>query len=93
MNSRRLTAAKMEWFGNIRGDVLAGLVVALALVPEAIAFAFVAGVEPLVGLYAAFIVGLITAVFGGLDVTNPDTGKTLVIASAAVEAFLPRQPG
>lgn len=35
----------------------------------------------------------VTAVFGGLDVTNPDTGKTLVIASAAVEAFLPRQPG
>jgi SulP family sulfate permease len=45
--------------------VLSGLTVALALVPEAVAFAFVAGVEPLVGLYAAFIVGLITAVFGG----------------------------
>ena len=46
-------------------DVLSGLTVSLALVPEAIAFAFVAGVAPLVGLYAAFIVGLITAVFGG----------------------------
>ena len=46
-------------------DLLTGLTVALALVPEAIAFAFVAGVEPLVGLYAAFIVGLITAVIGG----------------------------
>jgi SulP family sulfate permease len=46
-------------------EVLAGLTVALALVPEAVAFAFVAGVHPLVGLYAAFIVGLITAVFGG----------------------------
>ncbi|MGJ8623957.1 MAG: SulP family inorganic anion transporter [Yoonia sp.] len=46
-------------------EVLSGLTVALALVPEAVAFAFVAGVEPLVGLYAAFIVGLITAVFGG----------------------------
>ena len=50
---------------NPRADVLSGLTVALALVPEAIAFAFVAGVEPLVGLYAAFFVGLITAVFGG----------------------------
>jgi len=50
---------------NLKNDVLSGLTVALALVPEAVAFAFVAGVDPLVGLYAAFIVGLITAVFGG----------------------------
>ena len=48
-----------------RTELLSGLTVALALVPEAVAFAFVAGVHPLVGLYAAFIVGLITAVFGG----------------------------
>ena len=54
-----LTPARM------RTEVLSGLTVALALVPEAVAFAFVAGVHPLVGLYAAFIVGLITAVFGG----------------------------
>ncbi|MDU8946120.1 SulP family inorganic anion transporter [Rhodophyticola sp. MJ-SS7] len=51
--------------GRVRIELLAGLTVALALVPEAVAFAFVAGVHPLVGLYAAFIVGLITAVFGG----------------------------
>ncbi|MEM9852316.1 MAG: SulP family inorganic anion transporter, partial [Pseudomonadota bacterium] len=50
---------------RVRIELLAGLTVALALVPEAVAFAFVAGVHPLVGLYAAFIVGLITAVFGG----------------------------
>ena len=49
----------------IRADVLSGLTVALALVPEAVAFAFVAGVHPLTGLYAAFMVGLITAVIGG----------------------------
>ncbi len=48
-----------------RDDILSGLTVSLALVPEAVAFAFVAGVDPLVGLYAAFLVGLITAVFGG----------------------------
>src|SRR5210317_542974 len=50
---------------NVRNDVLSGVTVALALVPEAVAFAFVAGVDPLVGLYAAFMVGLITSVFGG----------------------------
>ncbi|MFB0981381.1 MAG: SulP family inorganic anion transporter [Alteromonadaceae bacterium] len=50
---------------NLKNDVLSGLTVALALVPEAVAFAFVAGVDPLVGLYAAFMVGLITSIFGG----------------------------
>lgn len=50
---------------RFRIEILAGLTVALALVPEAVAFAFVAGVNPLVGLYAAFIVGLVTAVIGG----------------------------
>ena len=50
---------------RLRTEVLAGLTVSLALVPEAVAFAFVAGVEPLVGLYAAFIVGLVTSLFGG----------------------------
>ena len=50
---------------SVKNDVLSGLTVALALVPEAVAFAFVAGVDPMVGLYAAFIVGLVTAVFGG----------------------------
>lgn len=50
---------------NAKNDVLSGLTVALALVPEAVAFAFVAGVNPLVGLYAAFMVGLITSIFGG----------------------------
>ena len=50
---------------SLKNDVLSGLTVALALVPEAVAFAFVAGVEPLVGLYAAFMVGLITSIFGG----------------------------
>ncbi|WP_339853416.1 SulP family inorganic anion transporter [uncultured Nisaea sp.] len=50
---------------QVKADILAGLTVALALVPEAVAFAFVAHVHPLVGLYAAFIVGLITALIGG----------------------------
>jgi sulfate permease, SulP family len=55
----------VEWLGNIRGDVLAGIVVALALIPEAIAFSIIAGVDPKVGLYAAFCIAVITAVVGG----------------------------
>lgn len=50
---------------NPKNDILSGLTVALALVPEAVAFAFVAGIDPLVGLYGAFIMGLVTALFGG----------------------------
>ena len=50
---------------NFKDDFFSGLTVALALVPEAVAFAFVAGVDPLIGLYAAFMIGLITSIFGG----------------------------
>ncbi len=66
-------------------EILAGLTVALALVPEAVAFAFVAGVPPLVGLYAAFIVGLITAVFGGRPgMISGATGALAVVMVALV---------
>src|SRR5210317_1878338 len=51
--------------GNPKNDILSGITVALALVPEAVAFAFVAGIDPLVGLYGAFMMGLITSLFGG----------------------------
>lgn len=56
---------KRDWLSNIRGDVLAGIVVALALVPEAIAFSIIAGVDPKVGLYASFSIAVITAIVGG----------------------------
>lgn len=58
----RLTSS---WFSNVRGDVLSGLVVALALIPEAIAFSIIAGVDPKVGLYASFLIAVITAFAGG----------------------------
>ena len=58
-------SSKRDWFGNIRGDVLAGLVVALALIPEAIAFSIIAGVDPKVGLYASFSIAVVTAFVGG----------------------------
>ena len=51
--------------GSVKNDILSGITVALALVPEAVAFAFVAGVSPVVGLYGAFMMGLITSIFGG----------------------------
>lgn len=56
---------KQDWLGNIRGDLLAGTVVALALIPEAIAFSIIAGVDPKVGLYASFSIAVITAFVGG----------------------------
>ena len=54
-----------QWLGNVRGDVLSGILVALALIPEAIAFSLIAGVDPKVGLYASFCIAVITAVAGG----------------------------
>jgi len=56
---------KNEWFSNIRGDLLAGLVVALALIPEAIAFSIIAGVDPKIGLYASFCISVVVAFTGG----------------------------
>jgi SulP family sulfate permease len=60
-----VSAYRQQWFGNIRGDVLAGLVVALALIPEAIAFSIIAGVDPKIGLYASFSIAVIVAITGG----------------------------
>ncbi|WP_272537181.1 SulP family inorganic anion transporter, partial [Providencia sp. PROV206] len=60
-----LSSSRQDWLGNIRGDVLAGIVVALALIPEAIAFSIIAGVDPKVGLYAAFSIAVIIAFIGG----------------------------
>ncbi|TYB83058.1 SulP family inorganic anion transporter [Maritimibacter fusiformis] len=70
---------------RLRTEILSGLTVSLALVPEAVAFAFVAGVHPLVGLYAAFMVGLITALFGGRPgMISGATGALAVVMVALV---------
>ena len=70
---------------RLRSDILAGITVALALVPEAVAFAFVAGVDPIVGLHAAFIVGVITALFGGRPgMISGATGAIAVVLVALV---------
>ena len=65
MKADFLTTLHQDWLGNIRADLLAGLVVALALIPEAIAFSIIAGVDPKVGLYASFSIAVITAIVGG----------------------------
>ncbi len=71
--------------GSIKNDLLSGITVALALVPEAIAFAFVAGVSPLIGLYSAFFIGLISAVLGGRPgMISGATGAMAVVVVALV---------
>lgn len=60
-----LSRLQTEWFGNVRGDLLAGMVVALALIPEAIAFSIIAGVDPKIGLYASFCIAVVIAFVGG----------------------------
>jgi len=78
---------KLDWFSNVRNDVLAGLVVALALIPEAIAFSIIAGVDPKVGLYASFSIATIIAFAGGRPgMISAATGAmALVIASLVKE--------
>lgn len=61
----KIEQIKQDWFGNVKGDVLAGMVVAMALIPEAIAFSIIAGVDPMVGLYASFCIAVVIAFVGG----------------------------
>lgn len=70
---------------NVKNEILSGLTVALALVPEAVAFSIIAGVSPLIGLYSAFIIGIITAVFGGRPgMISGATGAIAVVVVALV---------
>ena len=60
-----LSNIQQQWFSNVRADILAGIVVGLALIPEAIAFSIIAGVDPQVGLYASFSMAVVIAFMGG----------------------------
>ncbi len=81
-----ITNFRQDWFGNIRNDLLAGLVVALALIPEAIAFSIIAGVDPKVGLYASFSIAVITAIFGGRPgMISAATAATAVLMKPLVD--------
>ncbi|NBR89642.1 MAG: SulP family inorganic anion transporter, partial [Rhodobacteraceae bacterium] len=80
---------RAEWTGNIRADILSGLVVALALIPEAIAFSLIAGVDPKVGLYASFSIAVITAILGG----RPGMISAATAATAVLMGTLVREHG
>lgn len=80
---------KKQWFSNTRSDVLAGIVVALALIPEAIAFSIIAGVDPRVGLYASFCIAVVTAFAGG----RPGMISAATGAMALVMVVLVREHG
>ncbi|HBA09027.1 MAG TPA: sodium-independent anion transporter [Methylotenera mobilis] len=84
MNSLRL-----DWFSNVRNDLLAGLVVALALIPEAIAFSMIAGVDPKVGLYASFSIATVIAFVGG----RPGMISAATGAMALVMVLLVKEHG
>jgi len=85
----KLTAYRNQWFGNIRGDVLAGLVVSLALIPEAIAFSIIAGVDPKIGLYASFSIAVLIAFTGG----RPGMISAATAATAVLMVTLVRDHG
>ena len=84
-----LSDYRHQWFGNIRGDLLAGLVVALALIPEAIAFSIIAGVDPRVGLYASFSIAVLIAFVGG----RPGMISAATAATAVLMITLVRDHG
>ncbi|MHA6690847.1 SulP family inorganic anion transporter [Devosia sp. A449] len=80
---------RRDWLSNIRGDVLAGIVVALALIPEAIGFSLIAGVDPKVGLYASFIIAMVISVAGG----RPAMISAATAATAVLMGSLVREHG
>lgn len=84
-----LSAYRAQWFGNIRGDLLAGLVVALALIPEAIAFSIIAGVDPKIGLYASFSIAVVIAFAGG----RPGMISAATAATAVLMVTLVKEHG
>lgn len=77
---------KYEWFGNIKGDILSGLVVAFALIPEAIGFSIIAGVNPMIGLYASFCIAFVIAFVGGRPaMISAATGATALLMGGLVK--------
>ncbi|WP_370183490.1 SulP family inorganic anion transporter [Alteriqipengyuania sp.] len=89
MHASKIARWKSEWFGNVRADVLAGIVVALALIPEAIGFSIIAGVDPRVGLYASVAIAMVIAFTGG----RPGMISAATAAVAVVVVPLVRDHG
>lgn len=87
--TQRWDRLRDEWLGNARSDLVAGLVVALALIPEAIAFSIIAGVDPKVGLYASFAIAVVTAIAGG----RPGMISAATAATAVLMVTLVKEHG
>ncbi|MBX8785486.1 SulP family inorganic anion transporter, partial [Ochrobactrum sp. GRS2] len=85
----RLKEYRNQWFSNIRGDILSGIVVAFALIPEAIGFSVIAGVDPKVGLYASFAIACVAAFTGG----RPAMISAATAATAVVMVSLVKEHG
>lgn len=83
-----LSCTRQEWFGNIRADILSGIVVALALIPESIAFSIIAGVDPSVGLYSAFAIPCVIAFFGGRPgMISSSTGSMALLMGPLIQGY------
>src|SRR6476619_6038849 len=79
---------KLEWFSNIRADILSGIVVALALIPEALAFSIIAGVDPMVGLYASFSIAVVMSIVGGRPaMISAATGAMALVMAPLVREY------
>nr|WP_252225504.1 SulP family inorganic anion transporter [Clostridium sp. ZBS2] len=79
---------KAEWFSNVRGDILAGIVVCMALIPEAIGFSIVAGVDPMVGVYASFCISLVISIFGGrTGMISAAAGAMALVLASLVKKY------
>lgn len=77
-----------EWFSNTKGDILSGMTVALALIPEAIAFSIIAGVDPMVGLYASFCIAVVISIAGGRPgMISAATGSMALVMVVLVRDF------
>jgi len=78
---------RIEWFGNVKYDVMSGIVVAIALIPEAIGFALLAGLSPMVGLYASFCIAIVTSIAGGRPglISGATGAMALVLAGLVKE--------
>lgn len=83
-----MSKIKQEWIGNVKGDLLAGIVVCMALIPEAIGFSIVAGVDPMVGVYTSFCLSLVTSIFGGRPgLISAAAGSTALVLASLVRNY------
>jgi SulP family sulfate permease len=82
------SSLRAEWFSNVRGDLLSGILVALALIPEAIAFSIIAGVDPKVGLYASFCIAVVISIVGGRPgMISAATGAMAMVMVTLVKEY------